>query len=81
MRVRVLYFGIVRERVGASTEIFDVPSGATVRDLLARVAERHRDFAHGAGAVRVAVGDEYVDSTTVLFENAEVALIPPVAGG
>ncbi|MFQ5352662.1 MAG: MoaD/ThiS family protein [Candidatus Binatia bacterium] len=31
--------------------------------------------------LRVAVNREYVDSTAVLTNNAEVAIIPPVSGG
>ena len=36
MRVRVLFFGMLREMVGKSADHIDLPDGAAVRDVLAR---------------------------------------------
>ena len=81
MRVRVLYFGIVRERIGLREEILELPDSATVAVMLEKVARMRPSFADGVRSVRVARNEEYVDSDAALFDNDEVAIIPPVSGG
>ena len=81
MRVRVLYFGIVRERLGRSEETLEVPVGTTVGEVTTALSERHGNLATGVASLRVAVNLEYVDSTRVLADDDEVAVIPPVSGG
>lgn len=81
MKVRLLYFGIVREKLGRREETRSCTDGATVAGLLAELAASDDIFALGAGVLRVAVNREYVDDTHVLADNDEVAVIPPVAGG
>ena len=81
MLIRVLYFGIVRERLGMREESVALGDDATVADLLQAVANLHPSFAAGVRSVRVARNEEYVDSDTTLSDNDEVAIIPPVSGG
>ncbi|MEE8311173.1 MAG: molybdopterin converting factor subunit 1 [Candidatus Binatia bacterium] len=81
MRLTVLYFGIVRERLGLGEETVEVEGGATVARLMSRLTELHPDLADGVESVRVAVNRDYVDSSRVLSDNDEVAVIPPVSGG
>jgi molybdopterin converting factor small subunit len=35
MRVQVLFFGVLKEMVGKSMDLIDLPDGASVRDVLA----------------------------------------------
>ena len=81
MTLRMLYFGLVRERLGHGEESLEVPDGTTVADLLELLARRHDVFALGAGALRVAVNREYSAGPRLLVDGDEVAVIPPVAGG
>lgn len=81
MRVRVLYFGIVRERLGLREEAVELAAGATVAELTAFLSAKHGNLAAGVSALRLAVNLEYVDSDTILREDDEVAVIPPVSGG
>lgn len=81
MKLRLLYFGIVRERLGRREEELEVAAGATVDDLLAGLSRSHDVFGLGAGVLRVAVNREYVAGSHVLGDGDEVAVIPPVAGG
>lgn len=81
MTVRVLYFGILRERLGRKSEDVECSEGASVGELLSALAERHSLFALGAGSLRVAVNREYVANDHRLQAGDEVAIIPPVAGG
>lgn len=81
MKIRLLYFGIVREKLGRREETRDCADGATVGELLAELAGTDGVFALGAGSIRIAVNREYVDEAHVLADDDEVAVIPPVAGG
>lgn len=81
MQVRLLYFGIVRERLGKRGESHDCREGLTVGGLLQELSASHGLFALGAGVLRVAVNREYVDEDHRLSDGDEVAVIPPVAGG
>lgn len=80
MPVRVLLFASYAEALGSSTLELELPSGATVRELLDRVQQRS-----GGGrlppAPLVAVNEEYAHADQVLAAHDEVAIIPPVAGG
>lgn len=81
MKLRVLYFGIVRERLKRREESRELPPGATVGAFLEDLSKTDGIFALGAGSIRVAVNREYVEKDHVLCDGDEVAIIPPVAGG
>lgn len=81
MRVRVLYFGIVRERIGLSEEVVELVETSTVADLAAILSAKHGNLAAGVSSLRLAVNLEYVDSDAILHDDDEVAVIPPVSGG
>jgi molybdopterin converting factor subunit 1 len=81
VKLRLLYFGIVREKLGRSGEEMDIAGVRTVADLVAHLAESHGIFALGAGSIRIAVNREYVADEHPLGDGDEVAVIPPVAGG
>ena len=80
MRVRVLFFGVLRDVTGMSERELEVETGATAQ----RVVEICRGEAASAavwGSLAVAVNQEYAGPERVLAEGDEVALLPPVSGG
>ena len=79
MRVRVLFFGVLREAMGVAEQGLEVEAGATAGD----VVERRRAGAEGGvwGSLAVAVNQEYAGRDRVLADGDEVALLPPVSGG
>lgn len=81
MRVQVLYFAQLRERLRRGAEPVEVPPGSTAGDLLDALSAEHAVVAAARGSLRVAVGQEFVPLSHVLQEGDEVALIPPVSGG
>jgi MoaE-MoaD fusion protein len=81
VKLQILYFGIVRERLGRREDSREMKSGATVGDLMTELAASDNILALGAGSIRIAVNREYVEKDHVLAEGDEVAVIPPVAGG
>lgn len=82
MRVRLLYFAAARERVGLTRETLELSGGAwTVEALLEHLASTHPALAPLLPHLRVAVDQRFVEPSAPLLDDAEVALIPPVAGG
>lgn len=81
MRITILYFAAAREAVALDGETLDLPGGATVAGLLRHLAELHPALLPVLPRCRVAVGHDFAQTDAVLEDGAEVALIPPVAGG
>jgi molybdopterin synthase catalytic subunit len=79
--VKVLYFAVVRERLRKTHEDITLAEGATVRDLLRALEERHPALGGMRQSLRVAVNEAFVDEGQGLADGDEAALIPPVAGG
>jgi len=79
MQVRVFSFGVLRDWLGAATATVELPEGATVRELLARLTER-RSAALLRG-IAVSVNAEYATAEHLLREGDEVGLLPPVSAG
>ncbi len=79
MRVRVLFFGVLRDSMGVAERELELETGATVQE----VVERCRAGAEGGvwEALAIAVNQEYARRERVLAEGDEVALLPPVSGG
>src|SRR5579864_3310830 len=81
MRVRMLFFGVLREMVGKSTDLIDLPEGASVRDAIARYESQIPRLKESLSSLALAVNQQYTGADTPLSENDEVALLPPVSGG
>lgn len=81
MTIRVLYFAVLRERLGRSEELCELPEGTSVGALFDRLAAANPTVAALRGRLQVAVNREVVPPGVCLTDGDEVALIPPVAGG
>lgn len=81
IRIEVLYFAHVRERVGTPAETFELPAGSTVQDAVNRIVAKHPTVFELLPHIRVALDGEFVGLEVPLPARAELVLIPPVAGG
>lgn len=79
MRIRVLYFGVLKDVMGRSGTEMELGEGASVAELLA--VHRASVKAPVWDSVAVAVNQEYARVGDVLKDGDEVALLPPVSGG
>jgi molybdopterin synthase catalytic subunit len=79
MNVRILPFGILKESLGSDPFGLELPRGATVADLVARLGVQAP--AVETLGIAVSVNAEYAERKQVLRENDEVGLLPPVSGG
>jgi molybdopterin converting factor subunit 1 len=80
MSVTVLLFASYADALGAPSVSVDLPTEATVADVLAAVARRPGAELLPAVPL-VAVNQRYASTSTRVSSGDEIALIPPVAGG
>lgn len=81
MRVRVLFFGMLKDLAKKADDSVDLPDSSVVRDLLTHYEARIPRLAQSLPSVALAVNQEYASADTMLHEGDEVALLPPVSGG
>ena len=81
MKIDVLFFGVLKELVGRSSENVDLPGGSRVRDLVLHYARAFPRLEAMAASLAVSVNQEYSGVERVLSEGDEVGLLPPVSGG
>jgi molybdopterin synthase catalytic subunit len=76
MRVTVRLFAGLRERAGTGTLALELPAGARVADVWARLG-----LGEEPAGLLYAVNRRYTGAEQELADGDEVALIPPVSGG
>lgn len=81
MRVRVLFFGQLKEIVGASQDETEISEGTRVEDLFERYGRRFPRLAEFRPSIAASVNQEYTDWRAPLRAGDEVAFLPPVSGG
>jgi sulfur-carrier protein len=85
MRLKLVYFAWVRERVGRTDEEVDVPAGATtIADLVRWLKGRGEEYAYAfedETVVRAAIDHAHVKPEAPLAGAREVAFFPPMTGG
>ncbi|EZP55566.1 molybdopterin converting factor subunit 1 [Sphingomonas sp. RIT328] len=85
MRLDLLYFAWVRERMGRAHETVELPAGVTdVAGLIDWLAARDEAGAAALadrGRLRAAVDQAFVAIDASIVGAREVALFPPVTGG
>jgi molybdopterin synthase catalytic subunit len=81
MRVRVLFFGQLKEIVGRSEDHAEVADGARLEDLFASYGRRYPKLAGFRHSVVASVNQSLVDWASPLSMGDEVAFLPPVSGG
>src|SRR6266404_4355408 len=82
MRIRVLYFGMLKEMVGRTGDQFDLPEGSTLGDLLDHCGQAASPIADHRDVLAYAVNLVYArEESLALKDGDEVGMLPPVSGG
>lgn len=81
MRVRVLFFGQLKEIVGAAEDDAELSDGSRVEDLFERYGRRFPKLAEFRPSIAASVNQEYSEWRAPLVSGDEVAFLPPVSGG
>jgi molybdopterin synthase sulfur carrier subunit len=85
MTITLRYFAWIRERIGKSEEVVDLPAGiGTITDLVGWLKSKGPEYAAAferADVVRAAINQSHVRPDTPLAGAREIAFFPPVTGG
>jgi molybdopterin synthase sulfur carrier subunit len=85
LKVKILYFASVREKIGKEAEEIDLPAGvATVAALRSYLRARGGSYEHAfseKALLRSAINQDMVQPAAVVSAGDEVAFFPPVTGG
>ena len=81
MRVKVLFFGMLKDVVGRSEEHLDLPENGRLRGVFDHYAAQFPRLREMAGSIVLARNHEFADPSAEIAEGDEIALLPPVSGG
>lgn len=82
MRLRLRYFAAARDAAGLAEELVELPTaGSTVADIRTALLSWRPGLARVLAQSRLAIDQRFVGEDVVVGDGAEVAIIPPVAGG
>lgn len=79
--VRVLFFSVLREKLGTEALTRTLEAPATGADLLRALEGEFPTLSEYRPAVRLAVNESYAPDDAQLADGDEIALITPVSGG
>ncbi|MCX7738296.1 MAG: molybdopterin converting factor subunit 1 [Hydrogenothermaceae bacterium] len=80
MKVNVLYFSSIRDKLGKQQEEIEF-EGGSIKDFKEKIAQLYPDIKDNLDKVMFAVNEEYVDLDFVVKEGDTIGIIPPVSGG
>jgi molybdopterin converting factor subunit 1 len=81
MRVRVIYFGMLKDAVGHQLEDVELRESATLRDLVETCIAKTPVIDNFRDVLAYSVNMEYANFSTPLKDGDEIAMLPPVSGG
>jgi MoaE-MoaD fusion protein len=81
VRIRVLFFGVLRDIVGLREDSLDIPEGGRLGLVFELYASRFPRLRGMAASVVLALNQEFSTPSAPLAEGDEVAFLPPVSGG
>ena len=81
MQIRVLFFGVLKDMLGRSSETLELPEGARLEAVLSHYAREAPRLKPLLSSLAVSVNQEYSGPDQPLRGGDEVGLLPPVSGG
>lgn len=79
MEISVQYFGMLAEVTGQATEMLSLNTPLTVGALRTLILERYPEF--GSRKFKIAVNLQIAEDHVTIAPDAQIALLPPFAGG
>ena len=81
MKVRLLFFAVLRDIAGSDTRELALDEGTTARDVWQSLRAQYAKLTDYTQPPMIAINETYATPETVLRDGDELAFIPPVAGG
>ena len=81
MRVTVLFFGILKDVVGRSSDQLELPANASIETVFERYASQFPKLREMADSIAQARNQEFAEPGALVSDGDEIAFMPPVSGG
>jgi molybdopterin converting factor subunit 1 len=81
MKVRLLFFAVLRDISGTDATELSLADGTTAEQVWQWMRGTYAPLADYSQPPMIAVNESYAAPATVLRDGDELAFIPPVAGG
>jgi MoaE-MoaD fusion protein len=81
VRVKVLFFGMLKDIVGRSEEHIDMAEDACVESVFVSYARQFPRLADLESSIVLACNQEFCERSAAIREGDEIAFLPPVSGG
>ena len=81
MKVPVQFYAQLRDLAGISEMEVEIPSGATVNDLVQAIYQRAPALRAQDKSILIGAGVEFVDRGYAIQPGETIAIMPPVQGG
>jgi len=81
VRIRVLFFGVLRDVTGLREDSIEVPDGGLASSVFEHYSHRFPRLREMSASIVLAVNQKFCAPTEALAEGDELAFLPPVSGG
>ena len=81
VRVKVLFFGMLKDIVGRSEDHIDLADGSHLDSVFTRYARQFPRLSDLESSIVLACNQEFCDRSAAIREGDEIAFLPPVSGG
>ena len=81
MRLKVLFFGQLRDITGRSEDLLDLPGPALLEDVFRHYAAAFPRLEELRPSIVMAQNHQFAPASTPVAHNDEIAFLPPVSGG
>jgi molybdopterin synthase catalytic subunit len=81
VRVKVLFFGMLKDIVGRAEDHIEVADGARLESVFTRYAHQFPRLTDLESSIVLACNQEFCDRSVAIREGDEIAFLPPVSGG
>lgn len=81
MRIKVLFFGQLKDIAGRSEDAPEMPDGISLEAVFDRYASQHPGMRKLRPSIVIAQNHQFAEPSAIVSEGDEVAFLPPVSGG
>ena len=81
VRIRVLFFGVLRDVTGVREDQIEVPEGSRLENIFAVYANKFPRLNEISASIVPALNQQFAPHSAVVSDGDEVAFLPPVSGG
>jgi MoaE-MoaD fusion protein len=78
---RVLFFATLRDKAGVKETRLEFPAGASITEIKDLVLSKFPALEQFRETLIVAMNHEFAADDQIVFDEAEIAMFPPVSGG